>query len=208
MLDDASGERNEYPNEAMDPTIPWDDDVPIFDFVTNLVDDWLIESVVPSETEIRSEMSGHELLPPMGFSSWGMYEAESGIRGARWNFDADWIDSNCTARKPFSSRLKLRIACQNYRAAKLGLVADLTIGQWIATCIAFNNTCAYCGSRGTPHTFIIEHLVPVVRGGGTTRTNIVPSCSACNGSKTSKHAREWAGDARADKINAILGGMS
>jgi 5-methylcytosine-specific restriction endonuclease McrA len=71
---------------------------------------------------------------------------------------------------------KSRVASQNFRANKKGLVADLTLEQWIAILEQHSHLCHYCGEPFSE----IDHIVPVSWGGGTTASNVVPSCRACN----------------------------
>ena len=40
--------------------------------------------------------------------------------------------------------------------------------------------CAHCGERFPPRELTMDHLVPIIRGGKTTRGNVVPSCKPCN----------------------------
>lgn len=43
--------------------------------------------------------------------------------------------------------------------------------------------CAHCGGRFSPRDLTMDHLVPIVRGGKSTRGNVVPSCRECNSAK-------------------------
>jgi hypothetical protein len=52
----------------------------------------------------------------------------------------------------------------------------LTTKQWQFTLKHFNFRCAYCSG---PYQ-VLEHVVPVELGGGTTYTNCVPACNSCN----------------------------
>ena len=52
----------------------------------------------------------------------------------------------------------------------------LTTKQWQFTLKYFNFRCAYCSG---PYQ-VLEHVVPVELGGGTTYTNCVPACNSCN----------------------------
>ena len=51
--------------------------------------------------------------------------------------------------------------------------------------------CHYCGRRVPPRELTMDHLVPLVRGGRSTKGNLVPACRECNAQK--KHALpfEW-----------------
>jgi 5-methylcytosine-specific restriction endonuclease McrA len=43
--------------------------------------------------------------------------------------------------------------------------------------------CHYCGGKFTSAELTMDHVVPLARGGESTRGNIVPACRACNQSK-------------------------
>ena len=43
--------------------------------------------------------------------------------------------------------------------------------------------CAYCGSAFAPAELTMDHVVPVARGGRSTRGNVVPACKECNNRK-------------------------
>lgn len=78
-----------------------------------------------------------------------------------------------------------------YRSIRKGLVADLTESQWQDTLMDFEHRCAYCGRAerevGTLHK---EHIIPASRGGGLTKTNIVPACGRCNSTKHNRTPKE------------------
>ena len=43
--------------------------------------------------------------------------------------------------------------------------------------------CHYCGGKFPPSELTMDHIVPLSRGGHSTKGNIVPCCKACNNSK-------------------------
>ena len=43
--------------------------------------------------------------------------------------------------------------------------------------------CAYCGNQTPPRALTMDHVVPVARGGRSSKGNIVPACKACNSKK-------------------------
>jgi 5-methylcytosine-specific restriction endonuclease McrA len=49
--------------------------------------------------------------------------------------------------------------------------------------------CHYCGERFPPHSLTMDHVVPIIRGGRSTKGNVVPACKACNTQK--KHRLAW-----------------
>lgn len=51
--------------------------------------------------------------------------------------------------------------------------------------------CYYCGERFAPKDLTLDHLVPVSRGGRSTRGNCVPCCKECNNKKQSLTPVEW-----------------
>ena len=51
--------------------------------------------------------------------------------------------------------------------------------------------CHYCGRRVPPGELTMDHVVPVVRGGRSSRGNVVPACKECNTNKRSLLPVEW-----------------
>ena len=49
--------------------------------------------------------------------------------------------------------------------------------------------CHYCGRRYAPQALTMDHVVPLARGGRSTRGNVVAACKACNTDK--KHRLTW-----------------
>ena len=43
--------------------------------------------------------------------------------------------------------------------------------------------CHYCGKSCPPEELTMDHILPVVRGGKSTRSNCVPCCKPCNSAK-------------------------
>ena len=52
--------------------------------------------------------------------------------------------------------------------------------------------CHWCGRRVPPSELTMDHVVPLARGGRSTRENLVPACRECNRSKGHRLAFEWA----------------
>jgi 5-methylcytosine-specific restriction endonuclease McrA len=67
----------------------------------------------------------------------------------------------------------------------------LTAEEWQVLCSAWGGRCAYCSCD--PQRPVIEHVVPICRGGRTTLENIVPSCNPCNRRKGTKSLDEFLG---------------
>ena len=54
-------------------------------------------------------------------------------------------------------------------------------------------TCHYCGKSVAPKDLTLDHVVPVARGGRTTKGNCVPACKECNNQKKNLLPQEWEG---------------
>ena len=51
--------------------------------------------------------------------------------------------------------------------------------------------CHYCGTKVSYQELTMDHLVPLARGGRSTKDNLVPSCKACNNLKKTMLPIEW-----------------
>jgi 5-methylcytosine-specific restriction protein A len=61
---------------------------------------------------------------------------------------------------------------------------ELRASQWWKRKRA-EGVCHHCGERVSARDLTMDHLVPIIRGGKSTKGNVVPSCKACN--TTRKH---------------------
>jgi 5-methylcytosine-specific restriction endonuclease McrA len=52
-------------------------------------------------------------------------------------------------------------------------------------------TCHYCGKSVPPKELTLDHIVPVARGGRSTKGNCVPACKECNNQKKNLLPIEW-----------------
>jgi len=51
--------------------------------------------------------------------------------------------------------------------------------------------CYYCRQKVAFHELTMDHLVPLARGGRSTKENLVPSCKSCNNLKKTLLPIEW-----------------
>lgn len=51
--------------------------------------------------------------------------------------------------------------------------------------------CHYCGQRFPPKELTMDHLVPLGRGGKSSKGNLVPACKTCNTMKSTMLPLEW-----------------
>lgn len=54
-----------------------------------------------------------------------------------------------------------------------------------------NGLCHYCGERFAARELTMDHLVPLIRGGKTVKSNVVPCCKECNSRKKHMLPIEW-----------------
>ena len=52
-------------------------------------------------------------------------------------------------------------------------------------------TCHYCGKKVPPRLLTMDHIVPIIRGGKSTKGNVVPACKECNTKKKHSLPMEW-----------------
>ncbi len=51
--------------------------------------------------------------------------------------------------------------------------------------------CYYCAKKVAYKDLSMDHLVPLARGGRSTKNNLVPACKDCNNRKKSMMPLEW-----------------
>ncbi len=51
--------------------------------------------------------------------------------------------------------------------------------------------CFYCGKKVKPGDLTMDHIVPIIRGGRSTKGNVVPVCKKCNDKKKYLLPIEW-----------------
>ncbi len=67
---------------------------------------------------------------------------------------------------------------------------QLRESQWWKRCLA-KGICHYCKSPTSPKELTMDHIVPVSRGGKSTKGNVVPACKECNNKKKQLLPMEW-----------------
>ncbi len=51
--------------------------------------------------------------------------------------------------------------------------------------------CYYCGKKFPPSELTMDHIVPIIRGGKSTKGNLVTACKECNNKKKHMLPIEW-----------------
>jgi 5-methylcytosine-specific restriction endonuclease McrA len=67
---------------------------------------------------------------------------------------------------------------------------QLRASQWWKNRLA-KGICHWCGKSFHPGELTMDHIVPVIRGGTSSRGNVVPSCKECNNRKKHLLPMEW-----------------
>ncbi|MGD2269169.1 MAG: HNH endonuclease [Desulfobacterales bacterium] len=62
--------------------------------------------------------------------------------------------------------------------------------QWWKRRLA-KGECHYCGRTASPKDLTMDHIVPISRGGKSTRGNVVAACKECNNKKKQLLPMEW-----------------
>lgn len=67
---------------------------------------------------------------------------------------------------------------------------DLRRSQWWKNRLG-RGLCHYCGVTFPAEELTMDHIVPITRGGTSTRGNLVPACKECNNRKKYLLPLEW-----------------
>lgn len=94
-------------------------------------------------------------------------------------------DRKYRLENPEVSRLKT----QRRKARMYELPHTLTVEEWEETLEYFDNGCAYCGDSESG--LAQDHVIPIFKGGGYEKGNIIPACKSCNSSKNARNIEEW-----------------
>ena len=52
-------------------------------------------------------------------------------------------------------------------------------------------TCYYCGHHFSPDELTMDHIIPIIRGGKSTKNNLATACKDCNNKKKHMLPMEW-----------------
>jgi 5-methylcytosine-specific restriction endonuclease McrA len=70
------------------------------------------------------------------------------------------------------------------------IARELRQSQWWKRRLA-KGVCHYCGRPTPPAELTMDHIVPIARGGKSTRGNLVTACKECNNRKKQLLPMEW-----------------
>lgn len=69
-----------------------------------------------------------------------------------------------------------------HRAREKAKARVLRASQWWRNLLA-RGLCHYCQGTFAPEALTMDHMVPIARGGRSTKGNVVPCCKSCNTQK-------------------------
>ena len=87
--------------------------------------------------------------------------------------------------KPFAYDLEAEDIKRERRRAR-----ELRASQWWKRRLA-KGICHYCRRPTSLQELTMDHIVPIARGGRSTKGNVVPACKACNNDKQQLLPMEW-----------------
>ncbi|SNB44702.1 HNH endonuclease [Geobacter sp. DSM 9736] len=67
---------------------------------------------------------------------------------------------------------------------------ELRKSRWWQNRVA-QGICHYCGRKFPQAELSMDHIVPIIRGGKSTKGNVVPACKECNSRKKYLLPIEW-----------------
>jgi len=67
---------------------------------------------------------------------------------------------------------------------------DLRSSQWWKRSLN-KGVCHYCGRAVPPKDLTMDHIVPIARGGKSTKGNVAAACKECNNAKKQLLPMEW-----------------
>ncbi|MGL1932998.1 MAG: HNH endonuclease [Desulfotalea sp.] len=71
-----------------------------------------------------------------------------------------------------------------------GKARDLRKSRWWQQKTS-SGKCYYCGKKVAYKDVTMDHILPIARGGQSSKDNLVPACKDCNNTKKSMMPLEW-----------------
>jgi 5-methylcytosine-specific restriction endonuclease McrA len=79
---------------------------------------------------------------------------------------------------------------------------ELRKSRWWSNRLA-QGLCHYCRKNFLPDELTMDHIVPVIRGGKSSRGNLVPACKECNSRKKYLIPIEWDEYLKGSGVNKV-----
>jgi 5-methylcytosine-specific restriction protein A len=82
-------------------------------------------------------------------------------------------------------------ASQEHQKREKAKARELKVSTWWKQVLG-KGVCYHCEQKFTPAELTMDHLIPIARGGKSTKNNCVPCCKECNTKKGYKTRAELA----------------
>jgi 5-methylcytosine-specific restriction protein A len=82
---------------------------------------------------------------------------------------------------------------EDHTKAEKRKARELRHSRWWKNKIHSSALCHYCQKVMEPQEVTMDHLLPISRGGKSTKNNVVPCCKPCNTAKRDQMATDWEG---------------
>lgn len=117
-------------------------------------------------------------------------EAEARRRYARAAYAKDPESSKTYSREWRKANPEgRRVQHQRRRSRLLGAdVSVVTTRDWRRALARAQGCCTYCGLQAP---LVMDHIIPLARGGRHSIGNVTPACVTCNSSKSARLLSEW-----------------
>lgn len=91
---------------------------------------------------------------------------------------------------PYPRSLRSKV----YNARSRSYTGKFSLNDWLAKCEYWGWRCYLCRIELTRETAVVEHRIPITRGGSNWLSNLAPACDPCNSrkhNKTEAEYRQW-----------------
>lgn len=122
---------------------------------------------------------------------------------ARRSADAKIRNARRRAQDIEAVRLAGRVQ-QAIRRARIAKTGGVVTARWWQLLIDFFETgvCVYCGALGRK--LVMDHFVPIAKGGRHELGNLIPVCQSCNSQKSARLPDEFLGVEGANSVRVFL----
>jgi len=73
-------------------------------------------------------------------------------------------------------------ASSEHQKRQRALARELRLSPWWKKILA-RGICHYCGKKFSAEQLTMDHVLPIVQGGSSTKSNVVAACKSCNAAK-------------------------
>ena len=125
--------------------------------------------------------------------------------------------SDCRHARYLANRTKIleRMSSPDYRpnrqvynsrqrAKNYDIENTLTVSEWKDKLTESDGCCAYCGEKVGQAKLVMDHVIPMLKGGSNSIENITPACKLCNRKKAAKSSELFLKELECERILSEL----